>query len=111
MPNYKEQEITGTSWTRSYRATCDNSGDRKSVWFDEEVVVRDPEGNKLVGRKMGMGCGLELTPENASTLFNLLDINGDITGNSLTYQQAYLVLMSLYYHAVNLRDQQAESNV
>lgn len=104
MPNYKEKEIAGTSWTRSYRATCNNYSDNKSIWFDEEKVILSPDGTKFTSTEIGMGFGVDLNIDNSNTEFQILDINGDPTEKVLTYQDIYLILMSLYYHTAHLRD-------
>ena len=112
MPNYKEQTVTGQTWIRAFRATCNNEHSRKSVWFDEERVVLGSDGERITATEMGAGCGMELTADNAGTPFDLLDADGNPTGHSATYADAYLLLMSLYYHVAALRDQsEAGGNV
>ena len=108
MPNYRETTGMGTSWTRSYRVTCNNAEDRRSVWFDEERVMVGPDGTRMSATSMGMGCGKDLTAENSATVFPRLDADGTPTGESLTYQDVYLILMSLYYHVATERDAAAQ---
>lgn len=107
MPNYKEQTIAGTSWTRSYRATCNNYPDNQSIWFDEEKVILSPDGTKFTSTEMGMGFGVTLNKDNSLNEFPILDINGDPTGKVATYQDVYLTLMSVYYHTAQIRDAEA----
>ena len=111
MPNYKEQTVTGQTWIRSYRATCSNGHARKTVWFDEEHVVVGSNGERITAREMGHGCGMDLTADNATTAFPLLDADGNPTGQTTTYSAAYLMLMSLYYHVAQARDQAEAANV
>lgn len=104
MPNYREQTGVGTSWVRAYRATCSNNTTHRAVWFDEEIVFVGPDGVRTTTTAMGMGCGLELTAQNSDTNFPLLDESGDPTGQSVTYRDAYILLMSLYYSVATARD-------
>lgn len=110
MPNYREQTVTEQTWVRAYRATCNNAHDRKAIWFDEERVIVGPDGERITATAMGMGCGMELTADNASTLFNLLDTDGNPTGETATYSAVYQIMMSLYYHVATLRDAEEQAN-
>lgn len=110
MPNYREQTVTGQTWVRAYRATCNNAHDRKAIWFDEERVVIGPNGERITATSMGSGCGMELTPDNAGTVFALLDADGNATGQSATYSAVYQIMMSLYYHVATLRDLEEQAN-
>lgn len=109
MPDYKEQAIAGKTWIRSYRATCSNDHTRKSIWFDEERVVLGPDGERITATSIGMGCGMELTADNAETAFALLDADGNPTGQSASYADVYQIMMSLYYHVAGARDTAQEA--
>lgn len=112
MPNYREQSLTGSTWLRAYRVTCNNGHDRRSIWYDEERVIIGPEQQRITATSFGMGCGTELTSENAAAEFPMLDANGNPTGQHMTYADVYLVHLSLYYHIAKLRDDaEAAGNV
>ncbi len=104
MPNYNEQAVSGTTWLRANRVTCNNGHEHKNIWFDEERVIVGPDGERITATTIGMGCGATLSADNASTAFPLLDADGNPTGQTSTYSDVYLILMSLYYHVANQRD-------
>ena len=110
MPNYKEQAVSGTTWLRAYRVTCNNGQDRKTIWYDEERVIAGPDGERITATAIGMGCGATLDSENAATPFDMLDDSGSPTGQEATYADAYRLLMSLYYHVATKRDIEDQSN-
>ena len=65
---------------------------------DASVVNDDPFMRTLPGISMAM------TPENATTPFNLLDpTTGNVIG-SATYEQVFGTIYSLYFHLAGLRD-------
>lgn len=45
-----------------------------------------------------------MTPSNLSTSFDLLDASGNATGATMTYQEVYGVMQSLYSHLAQQRD-------
>ena len=110
MPNYKEQAVSGTTWLRANRVTCNNGHEHKNIWFDEERVIVGPDGERITATAMGMGCGMELTADNAGTAFALLDADGNATGQSASYADVYQIMMSLYYHVAAARDTLEQSN-
>lgn len=102
MPNYKEQTGLGTSWVRASRVIADNTDGKRMMRFDEETVFLSPDGARHVAPSGGVTA--YLTTENHDTVFPLLDNDGNPTGQTSTYADVYLLLMSLYYHVATLRD-------
>lgn len=102
MPNYKETSITGTSYTRAHKVVCDNSEDERRIQFFEQRVFALPGGERMV--VPSGACAQALTPDNGGTEFVLRDSNGDPTSETRTYADAYIMLMSLYYHVAAERD-------
>lgn len=108
MPDYKLSTIPCTSYVRARAVTAINTLDgMKMIQFQKETVFILPDGSKA---KSDAGeCSKVFTAENASTTFPLLDVNGDSTGTVMTYEQSYLVLMSLFYHVASEQDAGAGS--
>lgn len=104
MANYKESTIPCTSYVRAKTALAMNplEGPR-FVQFQEETVLILPDGSKSFAP--AGECTQFLTAENAATSFALRNQDGVETGSSMTYLDAYLVLMSLYYHVATERDE------
>lgn len=102
MPNYKETSVTGTSYVRAARVVCDNRESWRSIQFVEESVISMPDGTKIT--VPAGACTEFLTAENGGTEFPLLDANGEPTGETRTYSDVYLTMMSLYYYVAQQRD-------
>lgn len=103
MPDYKLRTVPCTSYVRAKSVTAINTLDgMKMIQFQKETVLILPDGSKA---KSDAGeCSKIFTPENASTAFPLLDAAGDPTGAVMTYEQIYLVMMSLFYHVASEQD-------
>lgn len=103
MPNYKESTIPCTSYVRAHHAVAVNPlQGPKFIQFREETVIVLPDGTSST--TPAGDCAKFLTAENATESFPLLDADGNPTGQTSTYSDVYLVLMSLYYHVANQRD-------
>lgn len=106
MARYRETEITaGSSYVRARAVICDNplsgNGD-PSVAFREQRVITDDAG---VTSTHDLGdFRAAMTPSNLSTSFDLLDASGNATGATMTYQEVYGVMQSLYSHLAQQRD-------
>lgn len=107
MPDYKESTIPCTSFVRAYAVSCLNPRNgSKMIQFQEETVLRLPDGTESFLR--AGECSKILSADNAATAFPLRDPGtGDPTGATMTYQDVYTVLMSLYYHVATERDANA----
>ena len=103
MQNYKETAVSGTSYVRAREVTVTNTlGGYKGIMYCEEQV--SVFGEKIMREGSG-AIHQELTPENATTEFQLLnpETNEQI-GSTATFQDVYVLLFSLYYHMAALRD-------
>ena len=103
MPNYKETNVTGTSYVRACEVTVSNVlGGYKGIMYSEEMV--SVLGDKIMRENVG-AIHQEFTPENASTEFPLLDpVTNEQTGSKATFHDVYVLLFSLYYHMAAQRD-------
>lgn len=104
MANYKESSLPCTSFVRACSVSCINPRNgSKMIQFQEETVIQLPDGSESFSR--AGECTQILTPENAATQFALRDPQtGEVTGETMTYQDVYRLLMSLYYHLATERD-------
>lgn len=104
MANYKESSLPCTSFVRACSVSCINPRNgSKMIQFQEETVIQLPDGSESFSR--AGECTQMFTSENATTPFPLRDPHtGDVIGETMTYQDAYRVLMSLYYHVATERD-------
>lgn len=101
MPNYKESNVTGTKWQRSYAASISNKVGElpKITFFEEEVVV---VGDNTITRHLGQIDETFIRPQ---TEFELLNPTDDSpTGQFATYEQLYVLLYSLYNSLAKDRD-------
>lgn len=103
MANYKETTLAGTSYVRSNRVTIDNGIDNKGITFEETEVINLSNGetmNKSAGR-----VSESFTPENALTEISLINPEtGADTGVTMTYQDLYVAVYSLYFKLALERD-------
>lgn len=103
MPNYKETNVTGTSYVRANEVTVRNvlDGYKGIMYVEEEVSIL---GEKIMRENVG-ALHQEFTAENASTEFPLLNpVTNEPIGATATFQEVYVLLFSLYYHMAALRD-------
>lgn len=103
MANYKETTLAGTAYIRANSLEVINEADRKFISFNEERVINLDDGEVL--RKYAGSVISEFTPENADTQFALLNpITGEDTGQTMSYQDVYTSLYSLYLSLALARD-------
>lgn len=103
MQNYKETEVSGTSYVRAREVVVSNvlDGYKGIMYVEEEVSIL---GSKIMRENVG-AIHQEFTADNASTEFPLLNpITNEPTGETATFQDVYVLLFSLYYHLATQRD-------
>ena len=106
MARYKELPITsGAAYVRARTVTCDNPLDgNPSISFREQrVVVVDDGAGTLNVQDIG-DFRAEMSASNVATEFQLVDADNVPTGGTMTYQQVYGILQSLYMHLARQRD-------
>lgn len=104
MSEYKEKYITGKSYVRADRVTVNNGLEHKSITFHEVTVANLSNGET---RQESFGSVSEsFTVDNAQTAYPLIDPNtGAETGVTMTYQDLYVAIYSLYFKLAMERDQ------
>jgi len=107
MSNYNEQEVAGTSYTRAFSVVVHNGLEKKSIQFEEEKVI--VLGDDQISREL---CGMvfeAFNAENAGTEIELRDpATGELLSSTMTYQDIYVGLYSLYLQLALARDAQIE---
>lgn len=101
MPNYRESSITaGTVWRRSYEVIIKNNyNEIPEITFNEEEIV--DTGTTILNKPVSH---IHKMMDDPSVTFNLLHpITGDVLGTA-TYQDAYVMLSSLYQALAAERD-------
>ena len=109
MSNYQQTSITGESWIRAIRVVLENPliGTPAATFVEERAInlgsetITRPHGN-LVEPFITSGDSANITEQ-----FNLLNPETGAVIGSATYQDVYVILHSLYYHAVSKRDAEA----
>lgn len=108
MANYQETTLAGTAYTRASEVYIINREDAKSIMFQEQRVVTLDDG-EVIRRSAGQVVS-PFTPENAGTAIPLLNPEtGESLGASMTYEELYVALYSLYLKLAQERDY-AEAN-
>jgi len=103
MANYQESNVAGTKYLRAYQVHVNNGMTNKGITFHEEEVI-NLDGGEVIQRKAGT-VSEGFTANNAATEFNLVNpVDGSPTGATMTYQEVYNALYSLYLHLGNVRD-------
>jgi hypothetical protein len=100
--NYKESTISGSKWQRAATIVFYNPHEGiPSVTFNEEEIAVFGTGDTYA-KSTGTLSAQFTDP---SVQFNLLNPADNTTViGSATYQDAYVMLLSLYLHLANLRD-------
>jgi len=106
MSNYNQQTGSGESWQRCHSVRIENPlAGSPLVYFYEEVVVK--VGTNIIN-KPNTACSKVF---NAEETFDLLDVNtGAATGQTMTHQQLYQALYSLYIKTAMARDSEASNS-
>jgi len=101
MPNYKESNISGVEWQRCHTVTIQNQLESlKKIEFQEEQVI-DISGK--IYHEWVSGCSAVF---DATASFNILDPQTNAeTGQTMTHEDLYVALYSLYMQTANQRDQ------
>lgn len=103
MADYNEKIISGqyTEYQRSNKIIVTNDlGSIPEITFMEQIVGTLPDGSKVTPRNTK--CVDQLM--NPAESFNLLNPIDDSIIGSLTYQDVYITLYSLYRHVAAKRD-------
>lgn len=102
MPNYKQNNISGITYTRANSVTIANPLEGlKNISFTEEEIT---EINGTTSKKT-IGILTEfLTTDNKDEAFDVFNPIDDSIIASSTYGQVYALLYSLYRHIAHKRD-------
>lgn len=111
--NYKETNLTGTSWTRCKNITVTNPlandptprpavqrAPVPTAFFYEEIITQLSD-NSISKRDLEY-CSIEFDP---SGLINIIDVTTGIpTGEAISHNKLYTILYSLYMQVAQARD-------
>lgn len=101
MPDYNETDLTGKAWQRCHEVSIANTrGTVPVVQFYEERVIALEGGAEI---RQGLGP-LTVSFDPAREIALRDPETGELTGDTLTYAQAYGVLYSAYLDAALERD-------
>lgn len=107
MPKYNETNVVGESWIRSNKVICSNEyGQNPTIYYQEEELFNFSDGKVVSSPHNHMyPAAVNFYKENANTIFEIINPETDLpTGNTATYQDLYILVHSLYFHLVELRD-------
>jgi hypothetical protein len=105
MANYKESQVSGTSWTRSYRVELENPlNDIPRIIFAEEDVylINGETVTKEIIRHPVYSAQDNLS--DPTVAFDILSPVDDSVVGTATYQDVYVLLYSLYQALAIRRD-------
>lgn len=98
--NYKETSVVGTKYTRSNRVKIHNPlGSTSSIVFNEENVVITDDG--VISERAG---SISESLTNPLETFDIRNPETDEVIGTMTYQEVYVALYSLYRHLADKRD-------
>lgn len=104
MTQYRQEEVLGTKYQRSFRVEFDNPlNSVPSATFHEESVVVLSDGNSVT-TPVGKVSGSLIDPASEFALINPETF--EPLGQTMTYQDIYVLLVSLYIHLASIRDNQ-----
>jgi len=103
MANYQETQVTGTKWQRCNQVLINNPyNTTPAVAFKEETVVVLDSG-VFIQSQSGLACDFD--PQG---VINLRDpATGALTGQTMSQQDVYVALYSMYLQLAEQRDQAA----
>ncbi len=102
MKNYKEQTISGTSWTRAFHVDCHNPIDgAKTITYHEEAAILID--GKTVTSRNGQTLQCDYSQTEGATFYLVHPETGVVLGQ-MTEQDLYLALSSHYLHKAQARD-------
>ena len=111
MPNYQQTSVAGDCWTRAYRIEMDNpygENQQAKIKFLEEKLCNFSDGTVIsqviTVTKLEELVEEFLTLENTNTEFPLFDKNGNSLNRSVSYNDVYVILQSLYMFLAEKRD-------
>lgn len=102
MPaNYNESAVSGTTWTRCCRVTCENplGGMPRVVMSEEDVIV---VGTDTLTRLRMHPLAVTFDPAGSIPLLN--PTTGEAVGSSMSHEVLFAALYSLYMQAAAARD-------
>ena len=102
MANYKESNVTGITWQRCNRIDIRNPYEEPkfAVFIEEEIT--DFGNDKIVKSPVGQILADFTDP---SIIVNLINPEtGESLNSSITYQDIYIMLHSLYIQLATQRD-------
>jgi hypothetical protein len=103
---YKEKNVTGQSWTRSFQVIIENKlNETPYIRFDEEEVFVIGDNNTITQFK-GDRVVAPFNEENSTIEFPLMNplTNELVSGQTAKYQDIFVLLYSLYHHLAEKRD-------
>lgn len=101
------ENISGTKWKRSNIVKITNELDQTaSIHFKEQWIIDD--GVNKIKQPAGQ-CSDKM--ENPSETFNLLNPDTQEVIGSMSYQEVYIALHSLYRHVAEKRDAAAAAEI
>lgn len=106
MANYNETTGPGTMWTRCYKIVIENPYlglTKKAQFFDENVVVIN---NRIVQSQNRL---IQKTFDPSASIQMLDPATNQPTGETVTHQELYNILYSLYIASAVERDQQEQN--
>ena len=105
MQNYKESNISGVEWQRCHTVTIQNQlASVKKIDFQEEKVI---DINGKIYHEWIAGCSKDY---DSSASFPIVDpTTGVETGQTMTHQELYAALYSLYMQTATERDQENQN--
>lgn len=107
MANYNETTVAGSSYQRAWRVDIENGMTAKSLRFHEEKIVVLDDGTTINNRLGSVQENYDPTA-NGSTEFAVLNpLDGTDTGVTMTYNELYTALYSLYIKLATDRDNAA----
>lgn len=102
MADYRETTVAGIAWQRCKSVRIDNPRDgAKTAYFEEERVIAF--GNESQARDVGQ-VSREFSPTATIPLLNPETL--EPTGATVTHQDLYVILFSLYIQVATDRDNQ-----
>jgi hypothetical protein len=100
MPNYNQTNIQGTQWQRCHTVKILNPLENpKQIFFEEEIVVSVGEKHF---HEWTVGCSKQFESGGSFPLLN--PETGVPSGQSMTHQQLYEAIYSLYMQTAGERD-------
>lgn len=100
MTDYKETEVTGTSWQRCDAVTISNPRNAVPTVRMSEEIIANLGGNEF--SKTAQGLAFAFDPSIVIPLLN--PVTGLSTGSSMTGMDVYVALYSLYILKAAARD-------